>query len=275
MIHKLLSVFSLTAVLFSLQGTEISDKKIEKITQIVRGEFRKIPSPIRPKKSWQIYKDPKDAKIKNNILAIVRKKVTPFETKVKQVGVPPKVRAEISKKVARRFPYKTAGDIAKGAIAESKNEYPLVKKGDDVTVSYYRGGIFSKVSGKVQSVRDGGRVYEVGNQLIKLSEIPKDDRKYFDPDLNEELRQKFMVYYQKNFAKIKRDYENYLLSEELEKVTVNEKNGYIFFKHRWMTAKQVAEQLYTYYRGVAERRFAVEKQYVIKDGKSSGGKKKK
>ena len=275
MIRKLLSVFSLVAVLFSLQGAEISDKKIKTITQIVRGEFRKVASPVHPKKKWQIYANAKDPKIKNNIFNIVGKKVPPLIAKAKQVGVTPKVRAEINKKVARRFPYKTAGDIAKGAIAEAKNEYPLVKKGDDVTVSYYRGGVFSKVSGKVQSVRDGGRVYEVGNQLIKLSEIPKNNRKYFDPDLNESLRQEFMEYYQKNFEKLKRDYGNYLLSEELEKLTVNEKNGYIFFKHKWMTAKQVAEQLYIHYKDVTEKRHAVEKEYFVKSGKPAAPKKKK
>lgn len=275
MIRKLLSVFSLVAVLFSLQGAEISDKKIKTITQIVRGEFRKVASPVHPKKKWQIYANAKDPKIKNNIFNIVGKKVPPLDAKAKQVGVTPKVRAEINKKVARRFPYKTAGDIAKGAIAEAKNEYPLVKKGDDVTVSYYRGGVFSKVSGKVQSVREGGRVYEVGNQLIKLSEIPKNNRKYFDPDLNESLRQEFMEYYQKNFEKLKRDYGNYLLSEELEKLTVNEKNGYIFFKHKWMTAKQVAEQLYIHYKDVTEKRHAVEKEYFVKSGKPAAPKKKK
>lgn len=272
MSRKIVIALFLGAMMISLQGSEVSEKKIRTITQIVRWEFNKVISPARKTKR-QKYANVRDPKIKTALYAIVQKRVRPFETKAKQVGISAKDRSAVYKSVAKRFPYKTPGEIAQGAIAEAEREYPLVKTGDDVTIRYYRNGIFSKLSGKVQSIRDDGQAYEIGNQLVKLSEIQKADLVYFDPSLNENKRKEFIAYYQKNFAKIKRDYTNYLLAEALEKVIINEKNGYIFFKNRWVTAKYVTDQLYVYYQKVTAKRIKVETEQFAKP-KTGGGKKK-
>lgn len=267
MTKRFMAVFAAAVLGCALCASEANDKKIQQITQIVRWEFRKVPSPGRKAEKYQTYANLNDPKIKTAIYAEVGKKVKPFESKAKQAGISAQARKEIAQKMAKRFPYKTTSEIAMGAITEAENEYPLVKKGDDVTIRYSRSGIAAKVSGKVQSVRDGGRVYEVNNQLIRVSDIREGDRKYFDPDLNEVLRNKFKDHYQTNYDKIKRDYNNYLMAEELEKVVENEKNGYIFYKGRWQTAKAVTDQLMNYYLAVYRKRHEVEGKHFVKGGR--------
>lgn len=280
------SVAVLMTALFccSAMASEVSEKKIRTIAQIARTEFRKLVVVQQGKraKPWQYAYDVKTkkatlTKIKNNIYNNVKKRVKPFETKVRQDGIAPKIRSEIAKNVAKRFPYKTPAEIAMGALKEAEVAYPLVKKGDDVTIRYYRGGIFAKLSGKVQSVREGGRVYEIGNKLVRVSEIVKSDRQYFDPVINAQLRKEFIDDFQdpKKLAKLKRDYAAHLTAEELEKVVSNEKKGYIFFRNRWVTAKYVTDQMITYYGNVTERRIAVESKYFVTGGKASAAKKKK
>lgn len=267
LVKRCIAIFAAVFAACALCASEANDKKVEAIAQIVRWEFNKVPSPGRKAQKYQIYANLNDPKIKTAIYAGVGKKVKPFESKAKQAGISAQARKEIAQKMAKRFPYKTDSEIAMGAITEAENEYPLVKKGDDVTIRYFRSGISAKVSGKVQSVRDGGRVYEVNNQLIRVADIREADRKFFDPDLNEMLRNKFKEHYQKNFAKIKRDYNNYLMAEELEKVVENEKNGYIFFKGRWQTAKAVTDQLMNYYLNVYRKRHEVEGKHFVKGGR--------
>ena len=230
-------------------------------------------------KAWQ-YEDkgnraPIFAKIKANIAKKVQARVKPFDIKVKQDPLPPKVRAQISTNVAKRFPYKNGGEIAIGALKEAETAYPLVKVGDDVTVRYHRSGIYSKVSGKVEKIREGGMAYEIGSKLVRVSEIVKDDRQYFDPILNDTLRKKFIEDFQnpKKYAKIKRDYENYLMAEELEKIVSNEKKGYIFFRDKWVTAKFVTDELCKYYEKVTVARLEGEKNFV--PGAKKSVKKKK
>lgn len=274
MIGKIFAVFMTAMLCLSLSASGVSQKKIQQITKIVRGEFRKMVVVPNGKKAkaWQ-YADPGNARARipvyNKIKAAVYKKVQaqvkPFETKVKQDPVPPKVRAEISKKVRARFSYRTPADIAIGALKEAANAYPLVKVGDDVTIRYYRGGrFFSKVSGKVEKIRDNGTVFEIGNKIVRISEIAKEDRQYFDAALNEKLRKEFIEDFQnpKKYAKLKKDFETHLMAEELEKVVSNEKKGYIFFRDRWVTAKYVTDQLVAYYQGRTDKRLDVEKDFV-------------
>ena len=267
MTKRFMAVFIAAILGCALCASEANDKKIQQITQIVRWEFNKVPSPGRKAQKFQIYKNLTDPKIKAAIYAEVGKKVKPFESKAKQVGISAQARKTIAQKMAKRFPHKTDSEIAMGAINEAENEYPLVKKGDDVTIRYTRSGVSSKVSGKVQSVREGGRVYEVNNQLIRVSDIREADRKFFDPDLNEMLRNKFREHYRTNYAKIKRDYNNYLMAEELSKVIENEKNGYIFFKGRWQTAKAVTDQLISYYLAIYKKRYEIEGKHFVQGKK--------
>ncbi len=271
---KIVLSFLLAAVTCSLFASEVSEKKIKVISEIVRWEYSKVISPGRKAQRWQIYKNLNDPKIKTAIYAQVTKKAAPFEAKAKQVGISPQARRNIALRINKRFPYKNSGDIAMGAIAEAEKAYPLVKKGDDVTIRYYRGGVPARVSGVVQSVRENGRCYEIGNQLVRVSEIRASDRQYFDPDLNESLRQKFINEFHKNLPKLKRDYANYLNAEELEKVIANEKNGYIFFQGRWVTAKFVTDQLMRYYLKVTKNRHDVEAKQFVQGGKKAAAKKK-
>lgn len=275
MTKRIMAIFIAAFWGCALCASEANDKKIEAIARIVRWEFNKVPSPGRKAQKYQIYKSLTDPKIKTSIYAEVGKKVKPFETKAKQVGISAQARKEVAQKMAKRFPYKTDSEIAMGAINEAENEYPLVKKGDDVTIRYTRNGVSSKISGKVQSVREGGRVYEVNNKLIRISDIREADRKFFDPDMNEMLRNKFREHYQTNYAKIKRDFNNYLLAEELEKVVENEKNGYIFFKGRWQTAKAVTDQLISYYLAIYKKRYEVESKHFVKGKLPAAPKQKK
>lgn len=275
MIRKGIAFVMAAVFCCGLTASEVSEKKIRMITQIVRGEFKKmvVVAPGKTIKPWQYDSKNKNAsyaKIKTAIYNNVKKKVQPFETKAKQDGIPPKVRSEIYKNVAKRFPYKTPADIALGAMKEAELAYPLVKKGDDVTVRYYRGGIFTKSEGKVQSIREGGQVYEVGNKLVRVSEIVESDRRYFDPELNAKLRQEFIDDFQdpKKFAQIKRDYTNHLNAEALSKIITNEKNGYIFFRDRWVTAKYVTDQLIVHYQKVTDKRIAVESSHIVRGGRA-------
>lgn len=272
MMKRFIAVF-LAALFCAVAGAgEISEKKIRTIAQIASSEFRKLV--IEKKRPWQYVYNPRAPKkeypqIKKAIIAAVRKKVTPFETRAKKDDIPPKVRSEIARKVAKRFPYKTPGEIALGALKEAEVAYPLVKKGDDVTIRYHRGGMFQKVSGKVQSIRNGGTVYEVGNKLVRVSEIVKSDRQYFDSAVNAALRKEFVQDFQdpKKLAKFKRDYAAHLRAEELEKIVSNEKKGYIFFQDKWVTAKYVTDQVIKYYERVTERRLKVENEYIVRNPK--------
>ena len=262
------------AVSCTLFASEISAKKIKTINQIVRWEYNKVASKTRAQK-WQIYKDVNDPKIKAAIYAQIAKKAAPFDSsKTKLVGISPQARKNINLLISKRFAYKNAGEIAMGAVAEAERAYPLVKKGDDVTIRYYRGGVPAKVSGVVQSVRDGGKSYEVKNQLVRLSEIRASDRKYFDPDLNDSLRQEFINNFQTNLPQIRKAYEADLIAEELEKVTVNEKNGYIFFQRKWVTAKAVADELMKHYLKATKERIEVEGKHFVQ-GKGKAAPKKK
>lgn len=283
MIRK--SICLMMAIVFccGLSASEVSEKKIRIITKIVRGEFKKMVVIPQGKKArpWQYPYDPKTknasyTKIKNAIYTAVKKKVIPFETKARQDGIPPKVRTEIARSVAKRFPYKSAADIALGALKEAEIAYPLVKTGDDVTIRYYRNNIYSKISGKVQSIREGGQIYEIGNKLVRISEIVESDRLYFDPGLNAKLRQEFIRDFQdpKKLAKLKRDYASHLTAEALEKVVANEKKGYIFFRDKWVTAKYVTDQLIIYYQKITEKRVEVESSYIIRGVKAPAKKKK-
>ena len=269
----LFGVFAALLSSVSLCGGSVSSEKIEKISRIVRSEYNKVKSPMRPEK-WQTYANSNDPKIKNAIYNFVKKQVAPFETKAKIVQIPAKVRQNVYKNVAARFPYKTPEQITQGAIDEANKEFPLVKEGDEVTIRFYRNGIFRKVSGKVQSIREGS-VFVVNNQLVRLDEIHKADRQYFDAQLNRSKRNKFIDYYKRNFAKIKSSYTNKLLADELEKMTVNEKNGYIFFRSNWRTAKYITDQMIPYYKRLVDQRHAIEKSSFIRKGRPAAPAKKK
>lgn len=273
MIGKILSVLTAVVLCFSVSASEISRKKIKQITQIVRGEFRKmvvVPTGKRPK-AWQ-YADPGNekgripiyGKIKAAVYKKVQGRVKPFDTKVKQDSISPKVRSEIRKKVAARFSYATPAEKTLGALKEAEKAYPLVKVGDEVTIRFFRGSIFSNISGKVTKIRDNGSVYEIGNKIVRVSEIVKSDQQYFDPVLNEQLRNEFIKDFQdpKKYNKLKRDYEAYLLAEELEKIVSNEKKGYIFFRDKWVTAKFVTDHFVAYYQKTTGQRLDAEKEFV-------------
>ncbi|MBR2372703.1 MAG: hypothetical protein IKA87_00565 [Lentisphaeria bacterium] len=258
----------------TLCGSSISSTKVEKISRIVRGEYGKVKSPMRPQK-WQIYSNTNDPKIKNTIYATVKKQVVPFETKEKIVNISYKTRQAVNKKVAARFPYKTPEQITQGAIEEADRELPMVKVGDEITIRFYRNGIFNKITGKLQSIRDNGQVFEVKNQLVRVDEIHQADRKHFDATINSRERSKFIDYYKRNFTKIKSAYTTKLLADEYEKMTVNEKKGYIFFRGNWRTAKYVTDQLIPYYKKLIERRHAIEKGSFVKKGRGAAPAKKK
>ena len=245
-----------------LRAGSLSDSKLEKLARIVRYEFVRVKSPMRPEK-WQVYPTTSDPKIKAAIYAKAQKQVTPFETRAKMIGIPGKVAQQINRTVADRFPYKTPDEIAKGAIIESERELPLIKVGDDVTIRYFRNNRQSRLSGKVQSIRNDGETFEVNNQLVHLSEIRSEERKYFNPAMNREAREKFIENYKLNFDKIKRNFGTKLREDALEKVSENEKNGYIFFRGGWRTAKFVTDQLFVYYKKHTDQKLAIEKKSFI------------
>ena len=286
MIWKSCAVLLLASFCCCLGAGEISKKKIQIITQIVSGEFRKlvVETPQKKAKPWQ-YKyetDPQKKKalyLKVGAAALkkIQAKVKPFDVKGPVDPIPKAELAEINKTVAKRFPYKNAAEISMGAVKEAKLAYPLVQQGDDVTIRYYRGGIYAKVSGKVQSVREGGTVFEVDDKLVRLSEIVKSDRQYFDPELNNQLREKFIKDFQdpKKLANMKRDYRNNLMSRAHEKVVSNEKKGFIFFRGKWVTAKYVTEQLALHFNQMTEKRIAAERILYVNSGKAAAAPKKK
>ena len=241
-----------------LQAGGESDRKTDIIARIVRTEFNRVQNPARPAK-WQIYPNSGDAKIKTNIYAKVQKQIKPFETKTKLVGVPTPAVREINKEMATRFPYKTPEDIARGAVIESEREYPLAAVKDKVTVRFTRNRKQETISGELQSVREGGTVFEVGDQLVRLSEMAPEDRKYFNPELNQEARSKFADYFKANYKKIVQNYRTRLYSREKAKMLENEKNGYIFYKGEWRTAKFVTDQLIVFYKKNTDDRLRIEK----------------
>ena len=241
-----------------LQAGGESDRKTDIIARIVRTEFNRVQNPARPAK-WQIYPNSGDAKIKTNIYAKVQKQIKPFETKTKLVGVPTPAVREINKEMATRFPYKTPEDIATGAVNESEREYPLAAVKDKVTVRFTRNRKQETISGELQSVREGGTVFEVGDQLVRLSEMAPEDRKYFNPELNQEARSKFADYFKANYKKIVQNYRTRLYSREKAKMLENEKNGYIFYKGEWRTAKFVTDQLIVFYKKNTDDRLRIEK----------------
>ena len=228
------------------------------IARIVRTEFNKVKNPTRPGK-WQIYENSGDAKIKTNIYAKVQKEVKPFEAKTKLVGIPTPAAREINKEMTTRFPYKTPEEIAKGAVIESEREYPLAAVKDKVTVRFVRNRKQETISGELQSIREEGTVFEIGDQLVRLSEIVEEERKYFNPELNREARSKFADYFKANYKKIVQNYRTRLYSREKAKMLENEKNGYIFYKGEWRTAKFVTDQLIGVYKKITDKRLQVEK----------------
>ena len=240
-----------------LQGGSESDRKTEIIDRIVRTEFNKVKRPTRPA-SWQIYANSGDAKIKTNVYAKVQKQVKPFEAKTKLVGVPGPVMREINKAIATRFPYKTPEDIAKGAVIESEREYPLAAVKDKVTVRFSRNRRQETISGELQSIREGGTVFEVGDHLVRLSEMVPEDRKYFNPELNQEARSEFAAYFKSDYRKIVQNYRNRLISREKAKMLENEKNGYIFYRGDWRTAKYVADQRIVFHKKNTDERLKIE-----------------
>ena len=240
------------------QAGAVSDSKTDTIARIVRTEFNKVKNPTRPAK-WQIYTNSGDAKIKTNIYAKVQKEVKPFETKTKQIGVPTPAMREINKEMATRFPYKTPEEIAKGAVIESEREYPLAAVKDKVTVRLFRNRKQETLSGELQSIREDGTVFEIGDQLVRLSDIVAEERKYFNPELNREARSKFVDYFKANYRKVVQNYRNRLISLEKAKLLDNENNGYIFYKGEWRTAKFVTDQLIVYYKKNTDKRLQVEK----------------
>lgn len=274
MIRKTIAVVAVAVLVCSVSASEVSRKKVAEITKIVRWEFNCVVSPGRKPAKWHIYKTLTDAKIKTTIYAKVGKAVKPFETKAKLEGIPAQALRAINQKVNKRFAYKNAGDIALKAVAEAEHEYPMVKKGDEVTVRYTRNGTYRRASGVVKSIRDNGKSYEIGNTIVRVSEIREADRQYFDAELNEALRQKFIGSFSEQLPTLKKNYTNYLMAEELEKVVANEKNGYVFFKGKWQTAKSVTDQLIKYYFDVTKKRHEVEKKHFV-TGKKPVPKKKK
>lgn len=242
----------------ALQAGAESDRKVDVIARIVRTEFNKVKNPVRPA-TWQIYANTGDAKIKTTVYAKVQKEVKPFETKTKLVGIPAPAAREINKEMATRFPYKTPEEIAKGAVIESEREYPLAAVKDKVTVHFIRNRKQETLSGELQSVREEGTVFEIGDQLVRLSEMVEEERKYFNPELNREVRSKFADYFKANYKKIVQNYRTRLYSREKAKMLENEKNGYIFYRGEWRTAKVVADQLIAYYKKITDKRLQVEK----------------
>lgn len=241
-----------------LQGGSESDRKTELIDRIVRTEFNRVKNPTRPA-SWQIYANSGDAKIKTNIYAKIQKQIKPFETKTKLVGVPASAMREINKEMATRFPYKTPEDIARGAVIESEREYPLAAVKDKVTIRFSRNRKQETISGELQSVREDGTVFEVGDQLVRLSEMVPADRKYFNPELNQKARGKFADYFKTNYKKVVQNYRNRLISREKAKMLENEKNGYIFYRGDWRTAKYVADQRIVFHKKNTDDRLKIER----------------
>ena len=250
-----LLLFCTAAVLRA--GAE-SDRKTDVIARIVRTEFNKVKNPAREAK-WQIYANTGDARIKTTVYAKVQKEVKPFEAKTKLVGIPAPAMREINKEMATRFPYKTPEDIARGAVIESEREYPLAAVKDKVTVHFIRNRKLETLSGELQSIRGEGTVFEIGDQLVRLSEMAEEERKYFNPELNREARSKFTDYFKANYKKIVQNYRTRLCSREKARMLENEKNGYIFYKGEWRTAKFVTDQLIVYYKRNTDKRLQIEK----------------
>jgi hypothetical protein len=59
-----------------------------------------------------------------------------------------------------------------------------------------------------------------------------------------------------------------LNAEALSKIITNEKNGYIFFRDRWVTAKYVTDQLIVHYQKVTDKRIAVESSHIVRGGRA-------
>jgi queuosine biosynthesis protein QueC len=89
-----------------------------------------------------------------------------------------------------------------------------------------------------------------------------------------DCRKAFISSFAEKLPALKKNYYDYLMAEELEKVVANEKSGYVFFKNRWQTAKSVTDQLIKYYFDVTKKRHEVEKKHFV-TGKKPAEKKKK
>ena len=231
---------------------------LKKIVTIIKREFRLIKHPVKPT-SWQIYANARDPKLKEKIYSELKKQFKHFN--------PTARKAELSKydikvalqKADTRYPCKTAAEIFDCAEKEAEKEYPLVKKGDDIIIRYYQGGLSRSVEGVVLEVHGDGTAYTVNNRTIQLAWIRKSDRKFFHPEENKRLREKFIENFTRNFADIKKEYQLSLLSEQSKKLIANRENGFFFIAGHWLSVKEIADEVIKRHEIVTEKQNKITK----------------
>jgi len=122
--------------------------------------------------------------------------------------------------------------------------------------------------GKIQSIRDNYRIIEIKNELIPVSGIRKQEQIYFNPQMNEEAREKVRIYIRANAPKIKQIARSRMISEELSKLKANESAGYIFYMDAWRTPRGAADQMMNRCKLSTARRFKYETKYEADKAKA-------
>ena len=231
---------------------------LKKIVTIIKKEFLLVKHPVKPK-SWQIYANARDPKLKEKIYSELKKQFKHFNPTARKAELSQHDIKAALQKADTRYPCKTAAEIFECAEKEAAEKYPLVKKGDDIIIRYYQGGLSRNVAGVVQEVHGDGTAYTVNNRTIQLSWIRKSDRKFFDPEENKRLREKFIENFTRNFADIKKEYHLNLLSKQSKNLIANRENGFIFIYGQWLSVKEVADAICQGYENVTEKQNKITK----------------
>ena len=231
---------------------------LKKIVTIIKKEFLLVKHPVKPK-SWQIYANASDPKLKEKIYSELKKQFKHFNPTARKAELSQNDIKAALQKADTRYPCKTAAEIFECAEKEAEEKYPLVKKGDDIIIRYYQGGLSRNVAGVVQEVHGDGTAYTVNNRTIQLSWIRKSDRKFFDPEENKRLREKFIENFTRNFADIKKEYHLNLLSKQSKNLIANRENGFIFIYGQWLSVKEVADTICQRYENVTEKQNKITK----------------
>ena len=148
-----------------------------------------------------------------------------------------KIREDVMPQVEKKYPSST-DEIRRIAEQEAIQKYPMVKRGDVVTLYYKRGRSYNKVQGHFYGFGIGGKSVRINSGNIPYFDLTPESKALFDKNANAEIRKEYAAKKVNEYLAERLKYFNQLYNAEVTRVRQsNEKLGYIYRRGKWEPAE--------------------------------------
>ena len=153
-----------------------------------------------------------------------------------------KIREDIQPLVDKKFPGST-DDIRRKADEEALKKFPMVKRGDVVTLYYKRGRAYNKVQGHFYGLGIGGKSVRINSSNSPYFDLTPESKARFDKNANAEVRKDYADKTVNAYLSERIKYSNKLYNDEVTRVRqTNEKLGYIYRRGKWEPAEVILNE---------------------------------